>query len=272
MVGLNAAGWWLTTLLARADASMRQIGFLAIASQLRNMASLAPGLLTESSLAVMAQGEDAVARTPDRVMAVCTWATTFASLALAGLAIAVIPWALPFLYGRGYTGATVAVAIALATAVVHMGSGPASARVSILSIRTTGLINTLWAVLVSLAAASFIWYGGSAAKAASIYFGAHVVSSILLWLTLRRRQSMPAGMTAVLATGFGTALVLVFLAHLRESHSATPGPLSGLLALVTIAGLCALLAIARRQRWLPNLSQLKRLLRDQWSSRRGVHA
>jgi hypothetical protein len=272
MVGLNAAGWWLTSLLARADTSMRQIGFLAIASQVRNMASLAPGLLTESSLAVMAQGEDQMARTPDRVMAVCTWATTFASLAVAGLGIAVIPWALPFLYGRSYAGATAAVAIALGTAVVHMGSGPASARVSILSVRTTGLINTLWAVLVALAAGTFIWWGGNAAKAAFIYLGAHVVSAVLLWLTLRRRQSMPAGMSAVLATGGGTTLVLVVLAQLRESHPAASGSLSGLLFFVTIAGLGALLFIARRQRWLPKASQLKRLLRAQWSRRRGLHA
>ena len=37
LVGMNAAGWWLTTLVARSDSSLVQMGFLAISSQLRNM-------------------------------------------------------------------------------------------------------------------------------------------------------------------------------------------------------------------------------------------
>ncbi len=95
LVGMNAAGWWLTTLVARSDTSLVQMGFLAVSHQLRNIVALAPGLLTESSLAVMAQGEKNVEKTPDRVMAVCTFATTFASLLVAGAAIALVPWGLP---------------------------------------------------------------------------------------------------------------------------------------------------------------------------------
>ncbi len=53
LVGINAAGWWLTTVSARSDTSLVQIGFFSISHQLRNMAGLFPGLLTESSLAVM---------------------------------------------------------------------------------------------------------------------------------------------------------------------------------------------------------------------------
>ena len=271
LIGLNAAGWWLTSLLARADTSMTQMGFFAIASQLRNIASLAPSLLTESSLAVMAQGEAGVGQqTPDRVMALCTWATTFASLTLAGVGMAVIPWALPLLYGRVYAGAGAAVAIALATAIVHMGSGPMSARMSILSIRTTGVINTVWAVLVAVAAATFVWWGGDAAKAALIYFGAHIVSSLLLWQGLRRRGALPGGMPAVLAIGGVTTLLLVALAELRQWQQPAAVPaISGSLLLVVAAGLGALILVAREQRLLPNAAQLKTIFLRRPSAPKG---
>ena len=268
LVGLNAAGWWLTSLLARADASMTQMGFLAIASQMRNMASLAPGLLTESSLAVMARADDDKARTPDRVMALCTWATTFASLALAGVGITLIPWMLPLLYGRAYAGATTAAAIALGTAVVHMGSGPVSARVSILSVRTTGVINAIWAVLVTLSAATFLWWGGDAAKASLIYLGAHIVSAALLWFSLRQRQTLPTGLSAVFLTGCATTLGLVVLAALRDRYWHSNGLASVLLLLVTGAGLQTLFIIARRQRWLPDLTQLRQTFAARWSGLR----
>lgn len=54
LVGANLSGWWLTALVARSDATLVQISFFAIASQLRNLAGLTPGLLTEGSYAVMA--------------------------------------------------------------------------------------------------------------------------------------------------------------------------------------------------------------------------
>jgi O-antigen/teichoic acid export membrane protein len=271
LISLNAAGWWLTSLLARADTSMTQMGFFAIASQLRNVVSLAPSLLTESSLSVMAQGEDEAARTPERVMTFCTWATTFAALALAGPAIAVLPWALPLLYGRSYSGATAAVAIALVTAIIHMGSGPTSARLSILSIRTSGMINTIWATVVALAAATFLVWHGDAAKAALIYLGAHVVSAALLWIHLRRRCSMPQGMGAMYVAGAVVTVLLAALSMLRDAHPQAARPISGLLLLVSAGGLIALTAIARRERWLPNASQFRRLFGACWSNRRGLN-
>ncbi len=87
LVGMNAAGWWLTSLVARSDISMVQMGFYAIANQLRNMVSLAPGLLSQSSLAVMAGCEGDAEKAPDRVMAICSFIAVLASLALAGTGI-----------------------------------------------------------------------------------------------------------------------------------------------------------------------------------------
>ena len=106
LIGMNAAGWWLTFLIVRSDTSMIQMGFFAISQQLRNIVALVPALLTESSLAVMAQGEGDVKKTPDQVMAVCTFANTFAALLLAGIGIIIVPWGLSILYGKSYGGAS----------------------------------------------------------------------------------------------------------------------------------------------------------------------
>ena len=66
LIGMNAAGWWLTSLVAKSDPSMVQMGFFAVSHQLRNMVALAPGLLTESGLAVMAYGEQDPVYAPDQ--------------------------------------------------------------------------------------------------------------------------------------------------------------------------------------------------------------
>ncbi len=192
LVGVNAAGWWLTSLIARSDASMVQMGFFAISHQLRNMVALLPLLLSESSYALMAADASGDERAPDRVMSVCTTANTLAAFFLAGAAILVLPWAIPLLYGKSYAGAEGAAALALATAVFHMGNSPAAARLSVLSLRTTGLINTAWAVTVG-ALATLLLFGGSALEGAAIYLVAHAVSSTLVFVSLRSRRSVPAG-------------------------------------------------------------------------------
>lgn len=130
LVGINAAGWWLTTVIARSDTSLVQIGFLSISHQLRNMAGLFPGLLTESQSRGNARGESNQEKTPDQVMAVCTLVTTLVCLLIAGLGITIVPWALTLFYGKAYAAAA-ATAMALATAVIHMDNSPAAARLSI---------------------------------------------------------------------------------------------------------------------------------------------
>ncbi|MDQ2777572.1 MAG: oligosaccharide flippase family protein [Acidobacteriota bacterium] len=262
LIGLNAAGWWLTSLVARADTTMSQMGFFAIASQLRNIASLAPGLLTESSLAVMAQGEDDVEKTPDRVMAICTFATTFASLLVAGIGIVIVPWLLPLLYGKSYAAASAATAIALATAVIHMGSGPASARMSIVSIRVTGVINTIWAVVVAVAATVFLLSGGNAWKGALIYFGAHILSAGLLLRGLSQRNCVPQGMKSIYAIGGASTILLLLASAARSFHPELAVALSSLMLVTLLLSLAMLVAVAKRHRWVPSIQLLRGFLQQ----------
>lgn len=262
LIGMNAAGWWLTTLVARSDTSLVQMGFFAISHQLRNIVALAPGLLTESGLAVMAQGESNVEKAPDQVMAVCTVATTFASLLVAGIGMLLAPWGMTLLYGRTYTAASAATAVALATAVIHMGSSPASARLSIVSIRTTGLINTLWALLVAGGATLFFLGGGNAWKGALIYLAAHLFSAVLVLSYLTRHHSVPRGMNQVFSLGAAASVALMVLALWRFEQPALTLPLTIALGLLCATALAALAMLGRRHGWIPSFRFFVRLLQD----------
>jgi hypothetical protein len=257
LVGANVAGWWLTTLVARADTSLAQMSFFAIASQLRNLAGIVPGLLTEGSYAVMADPGGEAERTPHRVMAMCSFASLAVSLALASIGMIVVPWALMLFYGSQYVPASLTVSVGLAIAVVHMGNAPAAARLTIVSIRSTGVINTVWAIFVAALATSFLFLGGDAARAMLIYFVAHVLSSALVLITLARRDGLPAGMIAQYALSTGASVALVGLAFARASQPAHNPGFSAVMLLIAIVALSGLFLLGRRFGWLPALNVIK---------------
>ncbi len=278
LAGINLAGWWMTTLIARADATLVQMSFFAIANQLRNIVGLAPSLLTESSYAIMAR-ETELADTPDQVMALCTYLSTISALLLSGLGILVIPWGLSVLYGGAYRSAAATAALGLAVAVVHMGNAPAAARLTILSIRTTGVINTIWAVFVAIAGTALLLGSstaggvlglhlsgsGSAGWAMAIYLLGHLLSAVLVLAALARRGAVPRGLLAVFATGTGAATALAALACWRTQAAA--GSLSlvgwstGLMLALLAGALATLVGLGRRYRWLPSGSALRRVVR-----------
>ncbi len=260
LIGVNAAGWWLTSLVARSDTSMAQMGFFAVANQVRNMAALAPGLLAQGSLAAMAENGGSEDNTPDHVMAVCTFFATVASLSLAGLGIVVLPWGLTALYGNSYAPACAAAALALATAIVHMSNAPAAGRLSIVSIKSTGIINTVWAVMVALAATLFLFHAGNAWKAAAIYGCAHLLSAVLVLLALRKYASVPGGMISLFLVSSAVAVAASLLAGFRAGQAQLTVPLTLGLIAVFVAGFVLLLLIGRRYGWLPTAAALWRLV------------
>ena len=257
LVASNLAGWWLMTLVARNDSSLVQMSFFAIASQWRNLASIAPSLLTEGSYAVMAEGEGSGSSTPQRVLALCSFASLAVSIILAAIGIIAVPWVLTLLYGKTYSAASVTVAVALAIAVVHMGNAPAAARLTIVSIRATGVINTVWAVFVGALATLLLFHGGTAWQAMAIFFVAHVLSSSLVLLTLRQKDVVPVGMGTLFLLGtFGIA-ALAALAVLRSQQPAHTGILSAAMVLLFVLLTGGLFLLARHHRWLPSPSALR---------------
>ena len=259
LIGSNLAGWWLTTLVARTDTTLVQMSFFAIASQLRNLVGIAPGLLTEGSYAVMADPGGEATRTPHRVLALCGFASLAVSLLLAAGGIVFVPWLLTLLYGRTYAAAGMTVAIALAIAVVHMGNAPAAARLTIVSIKATGVINTIWAIFVALAATLFLFFGGGAWQAMAIYFAGHVLSSALVLLTLHRKDHVPAGMTSLFFFGTATSATLAGLAVLRGLRPLLTVPVTAIMFLLLVGSAGVLLQFGRKYHWLPSTETMNAL-------------
>ncbi len=259
LIGANVSGWWLTALVARSDTTLVQMSFFAIASQLRNLAGLAPGLLTEGSYAVMADPSEEHLRTPQRVMALCTFASSSVALVFAAFGMIAVPWVLPRLYGPSYQGASLTAALGLAIAVVHMGNAPAAARLSIVSIRATGMINTFWALLVAGLATMLLLHKGNAAIGLTIFLVAHLVSAALVLLVLHRTDHVPAGMDKQFALSGLTVVALVLGAYLRSRNPAQTFAISALMAFVLLACVAILLFMAKQHGWLPTRAALRQL-------------
>ncbi len=259
LIGANLAGWWLTATVARADTTLVEMSFFTIASQLRNLTSLAPSLLTEGSYAVMADPAGEQERTPHRVMALCTFASTASTLLLASLGMLVAPWAVTRIYGQSYGGAAFAVAMGLAVAVTHMGNAPAAARLNIVSVRTAGVINTSWAVLVAVSATVLVMHRSSAGAAMAVFFVAHILSAAFVLLALSRLDHVPAGVIRLFAVSVASITTLALMAAWR---SAVPGDavmISLLMLAASVATGFGLFALGKRHGWLPTRAALERL-------------
>lgn len=255
LLSANLAGWWLTALVARGDSTLVQMGLFAIASQLRNLTGIVPALLTESSYAVMAGEEGSGSSLPDRVMALCSYASVIVSFALAGVGMIVVPWLLHLLYGARYTEGTVAAAVAMGVAVIQMGNSPASARMSIVSVRWVAVGNTCWAVMVAAAGSLWLWHGGSATKAMVVFFAGHVLLSMLVFAVLRAHRHLPRGVvTLFLLSTTGTA-ALAGLAALRAAQAQRQMLWTGCMVLVLLGTMALLLLLGKREDWMVALQR-----------------
>ena len=271
LIASNLAGWWLTTLVARADTSLVQMSFFAIASQLRNLVGIVPGLLTEGSYAVMADpaldhahSEDAdlnqSGQISHRVMALCSFASLTVSLLLAATGMVFVPWFLTLLYGPSYAPAGLTVALGLAIAVVHMGNAPAAARLTIVSIRSTGVINTVWAVFVAAAACLFFFFHGGAWQAMLIYFAGHVLSSVLVLATLQHKDHLPRGMVSLFLFSTAAITLLAALAFVRATHPELQISITALMFSLFLLAAGTLFAFGKHFQWLPSPAAIQSLM------------
>jgi len=260
LLSANLAGWWITALVVRGDPTLVQMGFFAIASQLRNLTGIIPGLLTEGSFAVMATQDAESSRVPHRVMAICTFASTGAALLFASLAIIIAPWALRLLYGVSYGAAAVAAAVGMSVAVLQMGNAPPSARLSIISIRSTAVINTIWAAFTALSGTLLMLRGGSAVVAMAVFFAAHVVMAVLVLVVLHRKDNLPKGMVPLFLLSTSTVLALSLLAIFRDKYIDRAASLSALMVLVAGLGTMSLYRLGKQHGWLPATTVVRAVL------------
>jgi O-antigen/teichoic acid export membrane protein len=174
---------------------------------------------------------------PNRVLLASTLLASVLGLVLTGLAVAVLPWAMGMLYGNAFRGAEPAAAVAISTGLVHMAGAPAASRLTIVSLKLIGTINGLWAVAVIALGPVFIPRGG-AVPATAIMLGMHVVNAVLVLGCLRKKRTLPAGLTAMSMPMVAGSVLFALLGWIRFGQPAMRVELSVasvLLALVLVA-------------------------------------
>jgi O-antigen/teichoic acid export membrane protein len=249
LLSMNMAGWWLTSMIARSDPSMVQTGLFAVSHQIRNMVAMAPAMLAQSTYALMIDRDGDSGGAANRMVSLCTFATSGISLALAGIGMVAAPWILPAVYGSTYQAAVLPTIVALATAVAHMGSAPVFGRLTIVNVKRSGTINLIWAVAVASAATCFVSAGG-ALTATFIYLAGFLLMS---WLNLGslRRYGLAPGVLSVTLISQASACAMVALAFLRIRHPASQGLLAIASLLILGAALFILARLAKHHQWIP---------------------
>jgi O-antigen/teichoic acid export membrane protein len=211
MIGLNAAGWWIASLVARADITLAQAGWFSVAMQLRNMCGMPAWLISQSAYAQLTETGARGYGGPGRVTALSTIVATLISLLVIGPMAALMPWIVPRLYGSDFAGAEFAATLAVATGLIHMSAAPAAARLTVVSLPLTGVINGAWSVLL-IGLGTWIVPGGGAAAAALCFLSVHLFAALAVLCALAKQRSasrelalvsIPAALGSVMIAGLG---------------------------------------------------------------------
>lgn len=248
--GISIATWYIASLVVRSDPSLTQMGFYAVSNQLRGLAVIAPGLLTQIVYSLLTNESGAEYGGAQHVLLSSTIMTTLLVMLVAGLAMTALPWILFAAYGRSYANAELPILLLLATSIIHMSGQAASQRLSIVRLRATAGINTLWAaLLVAFGFALIPKYG--AAGAALGFLGAHTISNILVTVSLYRQSNLPAGFFPGTVITVSCAYMLTALGFARAAGVLFTGSATLSMALTWLVALLAIALIGIRHGCLP---------------------
>jgi O-antigen/teichoic acid export membrane protein len=214
MIGINAAGWWLASLVTRADASLVQMGFYCVAMQIRNISTMPSWLISQTAYAQLTEEGGQHYGGPGRVTVISTIAATVVSLLVSGVVAALMPWIIPHLYGKGFAGAELAGTLAVATGLVHMRAAPAAARLTVVSLRHAGIINGIWTVL-AIGLGTWLIPAGGAWEATAAFLAAHLLSAGFVLIALLQLRSVPRELATLSMPALAGSVLLAGLGWLR---------------------------------------------------------
>jgi O-antigen/teichoic acid export membrane protein len=216
MIGINAAGWWIASLVARNDVSLVQMGCYSVATQLRNICAMPPLLISQTGYALMTEEGGLDYGGPGRVTVLCTVAATIVSLLISGVAAALAPWVVKHIYGKAFAGAELAATLAMATGLAHMSAAPAAARLTVVSLKMTGVINGIW-TLVIVGIGTWLAPLAGASGATATFLAAHLLSAALVLGALLWSGAVPRALAIVSAPAVVGSVALAGLGWLRST-------------------------------------------------------
>jgi hypothetical protein len=115
-----------------------------------------------------------------------------------------------------------------------MASAPASSRLTILSLKLTGIINAVWTILVISVGTGLI-RGAAAIDATAIFLVTHTVSAILVLVALKHLNEAPKGLFRLSLISLIGTIVMAVLAWLRWLRPSETVQLSAAILTVTLA-------------------------------------
>jgi O-antigen/teichoic acid export membrane protein len=197
---------------------LREVGYYNAASSLRNLSSLLPGLLLQVSYALMTDRRSETYGGARRIVLVNTWLTSIFIIPIAGIGIAIMPWLLPFLFGKEFTEGVEPANYLLATAVVHTISQAAVNRLSIISLRTLAAVNLLWVVVAGTVGWFLVQRQGATGVAQSLLL-AHCATMVIVPFTLHWLRGTSPWLWIITGIGLVGALAPLFLSLACPSDS-----------------------------------------------------
>ena len=207
------------------------------------MCGMIPLLISQSAFAHLTDRGGEAYGGPNRVAVGSTFAATLLSLIVATVATPIAPHLIPAIYGASFSGATLAVTLGIATSIVHMSGGPASSRLTIVSMRLTTVINGLWSIFI-FGMGALLLSGGSAVVALSIFLAAHLFAAMLVVAALFRAHRENRDLLIMSLPGIGGAMAFAALGWLRFSSGQT-GLFDGVIIVVGLMLILLTLSIAR---------------------------
>lgn len=210
----------------------REVGYYTAAGSMRNITALVPGLLNQTTIGLMTNLRGEQFGGVNRIVVINTWLSAIFVMPVTAVALILLPWLLPLVYGKGFIGGVAPASYLLVVGMIHMISQPAVNRLTVVRPRTVMLVQIAW-IVVALGAAFLLVPRMGASGVALALLLAHTASALLVLVGLKWHQSLPRFLTQLTVVGIvgGISLLVVLdYQHLNLWHAS-----NGMVVAITLA-------------------------------------
>lgn len=215
----------------------REVGYYSAASSMRNVIAMIPGLLNQTTIGLMTNLRGEQFGGVNRIVVINTWLSAIFMMPVTALALILLPWLLPLVYGKGFIGGVAPASYLLVVGLIHMISQPAVNRLTVVRPRTVIYIQAAWIVVALVAAFLLVPRMGATGVAIALLL-AHTASALLVPLGLQWHQSLPRHLLQLTVMGILGGITL--LSVLDYQHQSIWHWSNGLVLIVASAVLYCL--------------------------------
>ncbi|MFO0813397.1 MAG: oligosaccharide flippase family protein [Gemmatales bacterium] len=191
-----------------------EVGYYNAANSVRNVTSIVPGLLNQTTIGLMTKLKGEEFGGVNRILLINTWLTAMFMIPTTVALLLLLPFLIPLLFGYDFTEAVTPAGLLLAVALVHMVSQAAVNRLTVVSPRTVMVIILIWIVITLLGGWFLIPAYGATGVAIALVIS-HTASALMVLAGLSLHECMPQQLP--LLTLLSIAVAGLYLAILNTS-------------------------------------------------------